>query len=414
MKSYCYPTTILLPKEQDLTAWAVVACDQFTSQPEYWQEADRIVGEKPSTLRMILPESKLHSPNVAEEIEKINNYMVQYQKDGIFRSLENAMIYLERTQSDGKVRRGIIGAVDLEEYDYSPKSTSLIRATEGTVLERIPPRVKVREHATLELPHIMLLIDDPQKTLIETFGEQTSKMEALYDVELMLGGGHQKAWLLTEEQKAYTAKALAALAGEEEYPLLFAVGDGNHSLATAKTCWETIKKTLSPEERENHPARFALVEIVNLHDTALEFEAIHRVLFDVSPEKVVEAFLKVYPNAYRGKGEGHTIHCITAEEEFDLTVPDPQSELTVATLQTFLDAYLKEQGGTIDYIHGEEVTRSLAQKQNAMGFLLPSMEKSQLFPSVQKDGVLPRKTFSMGHAEDKRYYIEAREIARHG
>ena len=414
------PADILLPRDCDMSKWAVVACDQFTSQPEYWEEVDRIAGDAPSALRLILPESKLNSPGVEQEIQAINMAMADYLDRGVFQEFPASIIYIERSQSDGSIRHGLVAAIDLEQYDYTPGSGSLIRATEGTVLERIPPRVKVRKDAPIELPHVMVLIDDPKGTCIEPITAATDTMEKVYDFELMMKGGHLKGWLLREEQINALADGLEALsteaAMEEKYglkgvkPLLFAVGDGNHSLATAKTCYENLKKVTPESQWADLPARYALVEIVNLHDMALQFEAIHRVLFHVEPERVMAAFRVFYPDAYEGKGEGHTIEFVWEGHDVLVTVPNPKVQLAVGTLQNFLDAYLKEHGGEVDYIHGDQVTRELGSKSGNMGFLLPAMGKDQLFKTVIADGVLPRKTFSMGHAEDKRYYVEARKI----
>ena len=414
------PADILLPRDCDMTRWAVVACDQFTSQPEYWQKAEELAGDAPSSLRLILPESRLHDPDVDHYIGDINRAMGDYLARDVFKTYENAIFYLERTQSDGLVRRGLVAAVDLERYDYTPGSGSLIRATEGTVLERIPPRVRVRKDAPLELPHVMLLIDDPGKTCIEPVAAGKSEMEKLYDFDLMLGGGHLTGWLLTEEQQAALAEALAGLispqAMEEKYgmrdaaPLLFAVGDGNHSLATAKTCYEDLKKVTPPDQWADLPARYALVEIENLHDDALRFEAIHRVLFGVDPADFMVAFQAFYPSACEGKGDGHVIEVVWPGHDGFLTVPDSPEQLPVGTQQRFIDHYRKDHPCQVDYIHGDDVTRRLGSQPGNMGFLLPAMGKDQLFKTVMADGVLPRKTFSMGHAEDKRYYVEARRI----
>ena len=415
------PADILLPKAgTDMHRWAVVACDQFTSQPEYWEEADRIAGDAPSTLRLILPESKLGDANVDEHIAAINRSMEDYLARDIFTTHGEAVIYIERTQSDGAVRPGLVAAVDLEKYDYTPGSGSLIRATEGTVLERIPPRVRVRKDAPIELPHVMLLIDDPKKTCIEPIQAAAGSMEKVYDFDLMMKGGHLTGWKLSSAQIDALAKALEQLAGDdamrEKYgvtgvaPLLFAVGDGNHSLATAKTCYENLKKVTPESEWANLPARYALVEIENLHDDALQFEAIHRVVFHVDPEKLLAAFKEFYPTAREGQGVGHTIAYTWAGGSGCLNVPNPRVQLAVGTLQNFLDAYLKENGGEVDYIHGDAVTDELGSKPGNIGFKLPAMGKDQLFKTVIADGVLPRKTFSMGHAEDKRYYVEGRKI----
>ena len=415
------PADILLPKAgTDMHRWAVVACDQFTSQPEYWEEADRIAGDAPSTLRLILPESKLGDANVDEHIAAINRSMEDYLARDIFTTHGEAVIYIERTQSDGAVRPGLVAAVDLEKYDYTPGSGSLIRATEGTVLERIPPRVRVRKDAPIELPHVMLLIDDPKKTCIEPVQAAKASMEQVYDFDLMMKGGHLTGWKLSDAQIDALADALAGLTTEdamrEKYgitgvaPLLFAVGDGNHSLATAKTCYENLKKVTPESEWAGLPARYALVEIENLHDDALKFEAIHRVVFGVDPEKLIAAFKEFYPTAREGQGVGHTIAYTWAGGTGYLNVPNPRVQLAVGTLQNFLDAYLKENGGEVDYIHGDAVTDDLGSKPGNIGFKLPAMGKDQLFKTVIADGVLPRKTFSMGHAEDKRYYVEGRKI----
>ena len=415
-----YPADILLPDGADMTKWAVVACDQFTSQPEYWQAVEDTVGDAPSALRLILPEAKLNDANVDEHIAAINASMRKYLDGGVFRTLEDTLIYIERTQSDGKVCHGLIGMVDLEQYDFTPGSGALIRATEGTVLSRIPPRVRVRKDAPIELPHVMLLIDDPEGTVIEPLTAGSGKMEPLYDFDLQQGGGHLKGWKLTGEQVDGVADALEGLCSDAEMekkygmsgvaPLLFAVGDGNHSLATAKQCYEELKKVTPESEWASLPARYALVEVVNNHDDALKFEPIHRVLFGVEPEKVLEAFKAFYPGAHEGEGEGHTIAYTYEGHTGYITVPDPKVQLAVGTLQAFIDEYLKTNSGEVDYIHGDEVTDELGGKPGNIGFKLPAMGKEQLFKTVMADGVLPRKTFSMGHAQDKRYYVEARKI----
>lgn len=414
------PADILLPSGCDMSKWAVVACDQFTSQPEYWAEVERTVGDAPSALRLILPESKLSDPNVADHIDGINSAMNDYLARDLFRTYENSIFYIERVQSDGETRHGLVAAIDLEQYDYIPGSGSLIRATEGTVLERIPPRVRVRKDAPIELPHVMLLIDDPGKTCIEPITAQAAGMDPIYDFELMMRGGHLKGWQLSCQQIRQVAGALEALkSGEamaEKYgvsgvaPLLFAVGDGNHSLATAKTCYENLKKVTPQDQWADLPARYALVEIVNLHDESMKFEAIHRVLFGVDPEALLEDLKAYYPGAHEGRGEGHTIAYTHAGGSGFITVPQPKVQLAVGTLQNFLDSWLKDHQGEVDYIHGDAITDELGAKPGNIGFKLPAMGKHQLFKTVIADGVLPRKTFSMGHAEDKRYYVEGRRI----
>ncbi|MGN0969196.1 MAG: DUF1015 domain-containing protein, partial [Evtepia sp.] len=309
------PADILLPVDCGLTKWAVVACDQYTSEPEYWERVDKFVGDAPSTLRLILPESKLEDDNVEEEIAKINQTMEQYLQEERLRPVENSMILLERKLDGGKTRLGLIGKLDLEQYDYAKGSGTPIRATEGTVLSRIPPRMRVRKNAPIELPHIMVLIDDPDRTVIEplTTDQAKKQMQMVYSATLMEKGGRVSGFLLSDKQKQDVEDKLTALADPKRFEefyhaegkpvLTFAMGDGNHSLATAKACWEELKPTLSPEERENHPARYALVELVNLHDDSLEFEAIHRVLFGVDPKKLLADFLAAYPGAHYGEGE---------------------------------------------------------------------------------------------------------------
>ena len=419
-KTGFYPADILLPREADMTKWAVVACDQFTSQPEYWQAVEDTVGEAPSTLRLILPESKLNDPNVDEHIAGINASMNEYMEKGIFKTLAGSLIYIERSQSDGRIRHGLVGMVDLDQYDFTPGSGALIRATEGTVLERIPPRVRVRQDAPVELPDVMLLIDDPDRTVVEPLTAAADGMEQVYDFELQQNGGHLKGWKLSEAQMDAVADALVGLCADEvmekKYgmsgvaPLLFAVGDGNHSLATAKRCYENQKKVTPESEWANLPSRYALVEVVNNHDDALQFEPIHRVLFGVDAAALLDALKAYYPGAYEGRGEGHTIAYTHAGGTGYITVPQPKVQLAVGTLQAFLDDYLKANGGEVDYIHGDDVTDELGAKPGNIGFKLPAMGKEQLFKTVMADGVLPRKTFSMGHAQDKRYYVEARKI----
>ncbi len=416
------PADILLPAEADMEKWAVVACDQFTSQPEYWDRVEKFVGDAPSAYRLILPESKLNDPNVDEYIAEINRSMNQYMEQNIFKTLTDSLIYVEREQSDGSIRHGLVGMLDLDCYDFTPGSGALTRATEGTVIERIPPRARVRRNAPIELPHVMVLIDNPEKTVIEPLTAASDSMEKVYDFDLMENGGHIKGFKLSAAQIDAVADALTALtsdkAMQEKYgmsgiaPLLFAVGDGNHSLATAKACYEEQKQGLSEEEYKKLPARYALVELVNNHDDALQFEPIHRVMFDVDPEALLAAFKEFYPNAYEGKGEGHCFEYVYAGHQGFITVPDPKVQLCVGTVQAFLDKYLKENGKELDYIHGDEITRELGTKPGNMAILLPAMGKEQLFKTVMADGVLPRKTFSMGHAQDKRYYVEARKIRK--
>ncbi len=408
---------ILIPQNVDFTKWSVVACDQYTSEPAYWEDVKNIVGDNPSTLNIIYPEVYLDEENSENRIKNINETMQRYLDDGLFLETLDSIIYTERTQSDGRTRKGIIGMLDLDEYDFSKGSQSMIRATEGTIIERIPPRQRVRRGAPLELPHIIMLIDDRTKSIIEPLAEKTERFEKLYDFDLMKNGGHLKGYLVDEVVKQEILGEIEKLgdkaAFEEKYNvkdkgvLMFAAGDGNHSLATAKSCWEEIKKTLS--DKENHPARFALVEVMNIHDDALEFEPIQRVIFDVDGEKLLEAFKAYYETSDTDNG-GQRVDYVVNGREGSVYIKNPSSNLPVGSLQNFLDKYLAENGGRIDYIHGNDVVRSLAKEPNTIGFMVDAMEKNDLFLTVIKDGSLPRKTFSMGEAQDKRFYLECKKI----
>ncbi|MCI7241447.1 MAG: DUF1015 domain-containing protein [Bacilli bacterium] len=409
---------ILIPKKTDMTKWSVVACDQYTSEPEYWNEVTKIVGDAPSTLNLTLPEIYLEESDVNERIKRINENMDKLLEEDFFNELEDSMIYLERTQSDGKVREGLIGIVDLEDYSYEVGSQTLIRATEKTVIERIPPRVKVRENAKLELPHIMILIDDEKKDIIESLKNKVTETDVVYDFDLMQNGGHIKGYKLNSDVINEIGTKLDKLADKDYFEkkynvhdkgiLLFAMGDGNHSLATAKACYENLKKTMSEEEYLNHPARYALVELVNLHSSALEFEAINRVVFDVDSKKLVEELNKYY--TINENGNGQEFELVTSNGVKKLYIENPKSNIAVGSIQIFLDEYLKNNSGKIDYIHGDDVTKELTLKGNNVGFIFKPMKKEELFRTVILDGALPRKTFSMGHSYDKRYYLEARKI----
>ena len=400
------PADILLPaRGTDYSKWSVIACDQYTSQPEYWERAERAVGGAPSTLRLVLPEAYLDSPGLEKRIDSINLAQKEYLDSGLFEEYKDSMVYVRRIQSDGSLREGLVGAIDLEEYDYLPGSQSQVRATEATVAERIPPRLKIRQGACLELPHIMILIDDPQKSVIEPLGG--AELEKLYDFNLMLGGGSISGYLVPQAELSRVNGALSRLL--ERCPMLFAMGDGNHSLATAKEYYNRLKAENPGADLSRHPARYALCEIVNLHSPALRFEAIHRIVFTDCPERLVLALerelgLSCEPSEL-------SLELLTGGTEKRLYIHKPTAKLAVGCLQAFLDGFLKENGGRIDYIHGEEVVKELSARPGAVGFILEPMEKSQLFPAVMADGALPRKTFSMGHADDKRFYLEARRIA---
>lgn len=389
---------ILLPREDvDLNKWAVVACDQFTSEPEYWDEVAAYVGDSPSTLRIILPEVYLESSDKEARIEKINTTMKDYLDSGILREGFEGLMLVERETR--KKRRGLVVTLDLENYEYTKGSKTLIRATEGTVESRIPPRLEIRKNALVELPHIMVLIDDPNKTVIEPLFEEN--LEKVYGFELMMGGGHIKGWKIDDQNLIEKINQnLEKLISSDGF--LFAMGDGNHSLATAKAHWNNVKNNLSEEEKINHPARFALVELVNVHDEGLEFEPIHRVIFEVESDKL-ENFLT---------GEGKEVKMVSNGEEKIIRLKEVGSNLVVGDLQKLLDEFLQQNPEVkIDYVHGEEAVKKLAVGNN-VGFILEGMKKEELFPTVEKDGALPRKTFSMGEAEEKRYYLESRKIVK--
>ena len=383
---------ILLPENADMSKWAVIACDQYTSEPEYWEDVTKIVGDEPSTLKVTLPEIYLEEDNVAEKIAEVNEEMKKLINNNFFRTLKDSLIYVERTQADGRIRKGLMGKVDLEDYSFAKDSQTLIRATEGTVLERIPPRVKVRENAPLELPHIMLLIDDDKKEIIEGLTDKVSEADKVYDTDLMKNGGHIKGYKLNDELIEKVLEGIGELADKEKFEqkynvkdkgvLLFSVGDGNHSLATAKTCYENLKKTLTKEEYENHPARYALVEVVNLHSDALDFEPIHRVVFGINPEHMMEELKKFYETSE--EGEGQVIQYVYKGKKGKIVIKNPKSNLAVGSLQMFIDEYLKKNGGKVDYIHGEETTEKLGEQEGNIGFLLPNMHKSELFKTSGK------------------------------
>ncbi len=396
MKKYgLMPANILLPKN-GFEKWAVVACDQFTSEADYWKQVETNVGDQPSALKVTLPEIYLEDGDTEKRISDINNNMLKYLNDCVLEEHKSSMIYVERTQSDGTVRHGIVGAVELSDYDYRKGSDALIRATEQTVVERIPPRVKIRKDAPIELPHVLLLADDPEKTVIEPITAVKDELTVAYDFDLMQGGGHIKGWFLREDDIVRVGEAVNALA-KNDSKMMFAVGDGNHSLATAKECSKLNDSPLSQS---------ALVEVVNIHDDSIQFEPIYRVLFGVDPEEVLIELKKDL--GYDGEDAQRFI-CCYGENEVEITLR-PTSKLPVGTLQTWLDEYIKANNIKIDYIHGEDVVRTLSKENGNLGFIFDGMKKQELFPAVAADGSLPRKTFSMGHAADKRYYIEARKI----
>ena len=403
------PGEILLPRVgTDLSRWAVVACDQYTSQPDYWQAVEEYVGEAPSTLKIVFPEIYLSEGEA--RIRHIQAEMQSYLEGGTLQTaVRDGFVLVERTTPSG-VRPGLVALLDLEQYDFLPGSKTLVRATEGTILERIPPRVKIRTGAPLESPHVMVLLDDPARTVIEPLLAERDQLRPLYDFELMQGGGHLRGWAVEGARVAGVADALEALLAQSD-GLLAAVGDGNHSLATARQCWLNLRGTLSEAERATHPARYALVELNNLHAPALVFEPIHRVLFGVDAQAVREDFARWCASRGASVSEGGEIVWIDASGERGVRLENAPSPLPVAVLQAFLDEWLAgHSGAEIDYIHGADVVRSLAERPDALGILLQPIDKGSLFPAIRQGGVLPRKTFSMGEAFEKRYYMECRKI----
>jgi hypothetical protein len=437
---------ILLPaKGIDLEKWAVVACDQYTSQLEYWSEVEKYIGCSPSTFHLILPEVYLEDDNVCGRINRINSNMQAYLKSNMLIPQKPGFIYIDRKTGGKNSRKGLLIAVDLEKYCYNKGSQTLIRATEDTVLERIPPRIKIRENAPIELPHIMLLIDDAGKSIIEPLAGKTGNFEKLYDFDLMMGGGHIEGYLIQDIcTLSEIARAFEKLAHPEAFKtrygidtgkgvLLFAVGDGNHSLAAAKAHWENIKSVISKEEAKTHPARFALVEVVNIHSEGLVFEPIHRVLFNIDPKLVIsemksffgsysetihqpydslDAFKKRLDSLDKIEGS-HVIPYISKERQGFFILKNPKFNLEAGTLQNFLDWLAAKNPGTrTDYIHGKNVLASLSLKDGNIGFCMPVMDKCDFFKTIILEGALPRKTFSIGKASEKRYYLESRKIVR--
>ena len=398
MKNSCCVSVpeILLPQATaDMSKWAVIACDQHTSDPAYWQELEEYVKDAPSALRLTLPEIYL-SDDCSDRIAAIARSMRAYREKGIFRKLDKGFVLVERSTPFSPARFGLVLAVDLEAYSYEAGAKAQIKATEATIVERIPPRLKIRESASIEFPHVMLLYDDPADSVLGPW--KGAPLEVLYDTELNMGGGH-----VTGRRLPDTAAVISAFEKLEKGGMLFMVGDGNHSLATAKAAWDKIKATLSEEEREAHPARFALCEAVNIHDAGIRFEAIHRLVKGVDAEDLSRAF------AARAQGEGSAT-LYAGGRGTRVRVPAAAAE-AVAETDRIIAAYIAEHGGSVDYVHGEEALRALtAENAGYVGIALPAMDKSELFDQVLRGGSLPRKTFSMGESEEKRYYMEGKEI----
>jgi len=432
------PEVLLPTDEVDLSKWSVVACDQYTAQLDYWDQVKDFVGSAPSSLNVIFPEVYLEDSDGDQRIESINTAMQSYLDDGILKPLANkSFVLVDRKTSQAPSRKGLVVALDLEHYDFNKGSQTLIRATEGTIVDRLPPRVKVRQDAAIELPHIMVLIDDPERTVIEPLFDQNPKK--IYDFDLMMNSGSIKGYAIdTPELIQQTTDALEKLADPQLFTdkynaegkdvLLYAMGDGNHSLATAKAIWEKIKeKANSFDDIKDDPARYALVELVNIHDDGLQFEPIHRLVFDIEPEKLLASLQQHFGEncqIFRNKNQAemknqvasaqsenaHIVPFIDEKGYGYIQIKQPPYTLELATLESFLNDYLDKVGGKVDFIHGEEVMNNLGVKAGNMGFFFPPISKHSLFKTIIFDGALPRKTFSMGEADEKRFYLEARKI----
>ena len=409
------PADILLPAGGIRPeTWACVACDQYTSQPDYWEKVSALVGTAPSTLNLMLPECYLSES--ASRVPRIHASMKEYLESGLLTSgVNGGFVLCERTIASG-TRLGLVCAIDLEDYDFAKGSLPLVRPTEQTIASRLPARLAIRRGAPVELGHIMILIDDPDRLVLEPLQEKKATLRKLYDFDLMMNGGHLAGWAVeSEEDLDAVSSAMRALKDRlGPDPMLLAVGDGNHSLATAKAYWNEIRETLSEKEREDHPARFALCEIVNIHDEALLFEPIHRVITGVSSELLLQSWA-AYASA-RGmtlsdSGEGHSFTAVTVSGDRKIVVGSPEGAIPTETIQKFLHSFLAEHSeAAIDYIHGDDSLRSLVTKDTVTGFLLPAIDKSTFFNDVLTLGVLPRKTFSMGEADEKRFYMESKQI----
>lgn len=414
---------ILLPADRiDKKKWAVIACDQFTSQPEYWEQVKQCVGDVPSTFHIIYPEAYLLAEDeeaYTRRLAGIQSNMRRYLAEGVLTERVHEGYVLTVRETEAGVRAGLIAALDLEAYDYTENSAKPVRATEETVQERIPVRVGIREHALIESPHIMMLLDDADGRLLEPLYQKKEELRRLYDTELMFGGGKVCGYAVEGREAEALTKGIEKL--ERKNPEIFlAVGDGNHSLAAAKTCWENLKEGLPAEEAKKHPGRYALVEVVNLHCPALQFEAIHRVLYGGRLDTIVSRF-EIYLKNLRNCGvekcsdEGEAdIIFIQRGCRIGMKLSDTGGHLAVELLQHFLDKYIEGHAGLeLDYVHSPEAVEELSKEENVCGMLLRPIDKSSLFPAICAGGVLPRKTFSMGMESQKRYYMECRRLDVH-
>ena len=399
---------ILLPSGKDFTAWACIACDQFTSENEYWQELEQQVKGKKTTLDLVLPEIYL-SDNADKRIEKINQNIKEYLSSGAFTEQEKGFILTVRKTPFVERRIGLMGVIDLDCYEFTSKSDALIRATEGTIEERIPPRLKIRKNADVEFPHVMVLFDDEKREITEKLYENRDSLTKLYDFELNMGGGHIEGYFVSDYQKVLeqfsnlldTERLISKYGREDKFA--FAVGDGNHSLATAKTHWNNVKKTLSEQEIENHPARYALVELVNIYDEGIYFEPIFRYVFRVDKEKFLDGLKKIDGGKMR----------VYADQKTTEQTGKNQLPEGIRAVDKYIKEFIAQNGGEVDYVHGESNLEKLVDgRQDAVGILFEKLDKSDLFKYVSENGAFPRKTFSMGEGVEKRYYLEGRRITK--
>ncbi len=397
-KNIFLPADILIPKSADFESWSVIACDQYSSDKAYWERVEKETKGKASTFHMIVPEAFLEGISMQEAAKSRNDTMVEYVNREIFKLLPQSFVYVEREITGGKIRRGLVGAIDLDAYEYTPGNRAPVRASENTVVDRLPPRISVRSNALLELPHVMVLLDDADKRIIESLSECKDELEKIYDFELMENGGRIKGWQVCGDAAEKVLSEINAM----DKPLPFIIGDGNHSLAAAKCCWENIKKETVCQ---NHPARYALVELNNVYDDGIEFEPIHRVVFETDTKKFLSS-LKERFSAENGWRIGYLTCC----DKGEISVDAKNIGELIDKLQQFIESFIDENGGTVDYIHDASAVAEFAKKRGTVGIMLPPMDKSELFKTVAENGVFPKKSFSIGHAKDKRYYLECRKI----
>lgn len=402
MKSGFCATNILVPQNADFEKWAVIACDQFTSDKDYWNRVETFVGDAPSTLNLVIPEIYLED-NTEKRIQEISETMNTYAHDGQFTEYTNAFIYVERTLLNGMIRPGIVGAVDLEQYHYNPEMKPSVGATEQTIMSRVPPRIAVRRKAALEFSHVILFCSDFEKKVVKPISDQKNNLPLLYDFDLMEGGGHISAWLVSGDAAARLQEALSNYQNNAK-GTAFLVADGNHSLVTAKCWYEELKAQNPGADMSLHPARYALVELENIFDPSIDFEPIHRVIFEVDTDKLVRDLEAL------SVSDGCAVEWLAGNQKGTVFLDVPQGELPVAVLQNYLDRWLSENQGRIDYVHDTDAVEKFSKAENAVGILLPVFDKKELFAFGAAGKICPRKTFSLGHGREKRYYLEGRKI----